>query len=371
MSASAGSNEGAIPVLVGPFPQAAFRGGVSATNAKLAEMLAARGLAYECIDLGSGRRSKSLAYHLSRLVAALSGFAKILFAPAGRMRCYEISIDGGGGIAYNILLASAARLRRAPMLFYHHSTQYVLADSLLMKMLLRVGGPQTSHVVCSRRMFDMFRERYRVPDKVLILSNAAWISPSPVPQSAPADDRIVLGYIGGLTEGKGVLRALETLEALKRRGLPARIVIAGGGMTEAVRAAIEAAKARFGADVVFLGSISDDEKWRFFAGLDYFLFPTLHPHETQSSVAPEAMSAGVPVVAYDHRFVGEMVGEEGGLLIPTAAHFATVAADWIAGEPGVAARRERRDRARRHYERLYAEAVGRIEMLIARMLKPE
>lgn len=371
MIASAGPNEAAIPVLVGPFPKGTFRGGVSATNAKLAEMLAARGLAHECIDLASGRKSKSFVYHLSRLAAALSGAAKILLAPAGRLRCYEISIDGGGGIAYNVLLAAAARLRRAPMLFYHHSTQYVLADSLLMKMLLWIGGAEATHVICSRRMFDLFRERYRVPDKVLILSNAAWISPSPVPQSAPAGDCIVLGYIGGLTEGKGVLRALETLEALRRRGVPARIVIAGGGMTEAVRAAIEAAKARFGADVVFLGSISDDEKWRFFAQLDYFLFPTLHPHETQSSVAPEAMSAGVPVVAYDHRFVGEMVGEEGGLLIPTSAHFATVAADWIAREPGATARQERRDRARKHYERIYAEAAGGIDMLIARMLKPE
>jgi glycosyltransferase involved in cell wall biosynthesis len=100
----------------------------------------------------------------------------------------------------------------------------------------------------------------------------------------------------------------------------------------------------------------------FRAELDYFLFPSLYPHETQSLAVPEALAAGVPVVAYDHRFVGEVVGK-GGLLISPAEDFAVRAADWIQQEAGNL--EERRSRARQQFQTNRTEAAGQVDSLIA------
>ena len=329
-------------------------------------MLNERGIAHGRIDLACGYKPKSARYHLDRASRALVGVARILFMP--RRSSYEMSIDGGLGLAYNILLAGAARLRGASMLLYHHSTSYVVNDSRLMRLLLRVSGSGSVHIACSPRMLALLCERYGMSNETLVLSNAAWIAPSPVPQLPPQPDTIMLGYIGALWPEKGVLRALETFKTLRRRRQNARIQIAGGDIAPEVQAAIEAAQTEYGSDVAYLGSISDAEKWQFFASLDYFLFPTLYPHETQSSVAPEAMSAGVPVIAHDHRFVGEMVGEKGGLLIASDSDFAALAADWIMAGADPTERLARRARARAHYETIYAEAGAQLETLIQKLV---
>ncbi len=57
-------------------------------------------------------------------------------APARRV----MHLDGGSGLVYNIALALALRLTGQAVLFYHHSSRYVLAESTLMCALLRVAG---------------------------------------------------------------------------------------------------------------------------------------------------------------------------------------------------------------------------------------
>lgn len=370
MNLTASQTTASIPVLVGPFPRPFHRGGVSTTNAKLAGMLDGRGIVHDCIDLAPDRESKGLVYHWSRLTRVLAGVGRILGAPSGTKRNFELSIDGGGGVIYNILLAAAARLRGGRLILYHHSTRYVLADDALMRLLVHVAGRNPTHIACSPRMLALFRDRYDAPGNFQVLSNAAWIAPSPVPQIAPDPDRIALGYLGVLWENKGVLRALDTFKELRRRGQNATIKFAGGNMAQDVREGIEATQREYGDEVVLLGNISDAEKWALFASLDYFLFPTLYPHETQSSVAPEAMSAGVPVIAYDHRFVGELIGSEGGLVIPAETPFAPAAADWIMSGLDVGTRLERRRRARAHYDTIYAEGAAQLESLIDQLVAP-
>lgn len=382
-----GPNPKIVPVLVGPFPVfqreamtttgqnvAAIprpaHGGVSATNAKLSTMLDQRGIRHERIDLSSDSRKRTVFHHLIRLRRTLKGMVDILFAPGPAVRHYDISLDGGPGLIHNILIILAIRLRGAPFLLYHHSTNYVLADKFLMTLLVTVAGKSPTHMACSRRMFELYRARYGVPDKFLLLSNAAWIAPSPLPQLPSDPGKITLGYLGSLSVDKGSLRALDTFLEIRRRGGSARIVIAGGGVTPEVRQRIDDAQRLHGEDMTYLGAIADEEKWRLFSRIDYFLFPTLYPHETQSSVAPEAMSAGVPVVAYDHRFVGELIGAEGGTLIPTSAPFAQAAADWIMTGDSIALREERRHRVRAHYDRIFAEARMQLETLIATLVAP-
>lgn len=351
-----------MPVLIGPFP--APYHGVTITNDKFQRLIQSKGLDCECINLSPGREKKDAQYVWTRTSRAISGFFRVLFAPASKCRNYEMSVDGGSGLIYNILIAAAVRLRGAPLLLYHHSTRYVLADSMLMRVLLCVVGKNALHMMCSRRMFEMFMHRYGTPDRFLHLSNAAWIDPSPVAQQPPNSDWVSLGYLSALSEEKGALRALAAFRAVRRSGVRAKFHIAGVNMTKAVEQAIDEARQEFGDDIVYLGTILNEQKLQFLASLDFFLFPTLYPHETQSSVASEAMASGVPVIALDHRFVGELVGTDGGLLIPVDADYAEAAADWIAARGTVAGRLACRELVRAHYGRIYAEATGQLDLVV-------
>lgn len=350
----------ATPVLVGPFPGPVH--GVSVINAALAAMMAARGLGAGRIDLSPGARTRGLAYHATRAARALLGFARILAAPLSDRHRYIMSIDGGAGMAYNIALALAARLTGQALLLYHHSTRYVLADSRPMRMLVAIAGRDWPHVFCSTQMAALFRARYGAAGPVMIVSNVAWVDQGTPGDGTPGGVR--LGFLSTLTVEKGLGRVFATLRACRGRGLNAELVLAGPVVDAQARALVRQAQAEFGPALGVRGLLAGADKAGFYGSLDVFLFPSLYPHETQSLVVPEALAAGTPVIAYDHRFVGEMLGQA-GLLVPVAEDFADQAADFIAAGQEEGVRQARRAAARAQYETERARADGQIERLIA------
>ena len=353
-------DERVLPVLIGPFSGPVH--GVSVINNALHDLMVQRGLRPMIMDLSPGYRSRGPAYHAVRTARAAWGVLRILGAAlTRRRRRYVMHLDGGSGLVYNIALALALRVTGQAVLFYHHSSRYVLADSALMRLLLRFAGP-VPQVFCSGKMASLFFERYRPRGQSLLINNAAWVTPAPGTGACGKDGRLRLGFLSALSLEKGLGRAIETLRTLRQHGVPAELAIAGAVSDPAARQLIDKAGAEFGSALLVQGLLQGAERDAFRARLDYFLFPSLYPHETQSLVVPEALSAGVPVIAYDHRFVGEVVGQ-GGLLIPPAADYATGAADWIrAGEGDLV---ERQHRARQQFEASRAEATGQVDSLIA------
>lgn len=349
----------AVPVLVGPFSGPVH--GVSIINNRLRDILRERGLAFRTIDLSPGQWRRGPGYHITRAARTLLGVLHILAGPlTARRKCYVMSVDGGAGLIYNVALALAARLTGQAMLLYHHSSHYVQHDSALMRTLLAAVG-KVPHVFCSKKMASLFFERYRVKGSIILINNAAWVTRF---RGTPnrSDGGIRLGFLGALTLEKGVTRAIETLRAIRKLGATVELVLAGATPGAAVQDLIEAAQREFGPLVVCRGVLRDQDKTEFFAGLDYFLFPSLYRHETQSLVVPEALSAGVPVIAFDHRFVGEVLGD-GGLLVSPSESFANRAADWIVA--GKNADIARRSAARRQFDKDQTEAAGQVDRLIA------
>ena len=348
-----------IPVLVGPFPGPVH--GVSVINAKLADRMQAQGLAAGRIDLSPGVWSRGLAYHLTRAGRVLGGVFRILAAPL-RGRCrYVMSVDGGFGLAYNGLLALAARLTGQPVLLFHHSSRYVMADSAAMRALLAIVGSRAPQVFCSARMAALFGARYRWAGPALIVSNAAWVDPRETGQGSAGGLR--LGFLSTLTLQKGLGRAIATLAAAKACGLAAELVLGGPVVDQEAADLLHRAQAEFGSALRVCGVVTGADRAAFYGGLDVFLFPSLYPHETQSLVVPEALAAGTPVVAYDHRFVGEILGS-GGMLIPEAQDFAGAAVSFVGAGRDADLRRTRRVAARAQFDRDLASAEGQIARLI-------
>lgn len=344
-----------LPVLIGPFSGPVH--GVSIINRALRVLMTGRGFAPAIIDLSPGLRTRGPAYHAARLGRTAWGLLRILGAALGPRRRYVMHLDGGAGLVYNIALTLVLRLTGQAVLLYHHSSHYVMAESRLMRLLLALAG-KAAHAFCSEKMARLFFERYGPQGEALIINNAAWVTPCAA-RSHRRDGMLRLGFLSALSLEKGVGRAIQTLRALRARGMAAELALAGGVSDPKVRDLLDRARSEFGAALTVLGVVQQAEKDAFLSGLDYFLFPSLYPHETQSLVVPEALSASVPVIAYDHRFVGEVVGE-GGLLIAADGDYAGRAADWI--EAG--GLEERRRRAQAQFEAERRQAAGQVDRLL-------
>ncbi len=140
--------------------------------------------------------------------------------------------------------------------------------------------------------------------------------PAPVPRVAADPARpFTVGYIGGLTEIKGVHRLLQAFGRLaKTASRPVQLLVAGTGKEEFV-APLQREHA--GDTVRFVGHADPVE---FFAGLDVCVVPSLW-NEPLGLVVFEAIASGVPVVGARRGGIPEMLQHEvNGLLYePTEA----------------------------------------------------
>lgn len=137
--------------------------------------------------------------------------------------------------------------------------------------------------------------------------------------AAPADplvpktgDGVVIGCAGRLTEQKGHVYLLEAAALLRKRGVNARILLAGSGELES---SLRARVAELGLldDIRLLGFVEDMKG--FYASIDIFALPSLW--EGFGYVLSEAMSMRLPVVAFDTSNIPEVVvAGETGLLAP-------------------------------------------------------
>jgi glycosyltransferase involved in cell wall biosynthesis len=308
--------------VIGQFPPPVQ--GAAVITEKLFNFAVANKIAASSISISPGN-SAGWRHHLIRLSRTIRGFVQLI--SVGH-RIVIMSVDGGLGILYNLMLALAMRARQHKILLYHHSASYVFSDSVLLGCLIALAGPDSLHIMCSERMAALFSRRYGERCRIIAVGNTAWMD-SPKSYPRPYRRKIRIGHLSGLTTDKGLDRAIDTLRELHRQRVEAELILAGAPMNDLANEIIAGAQAEFADAFQYLGVLSGGTKDEYYANLDYFLFPSLYRHETQSLVVPEALAAGVPVIAHDHHFVGELVGEKGGLLIPSGENFAMCAASWI------------------------------------------
>jgi len=160
-----------------------------------------------------------------------------------------------------------------------------------------------------RRAVDTLRFH---PDRRDHALRAAW---------GVAPEAPVILSVGRVAPEKNLHVVIDAYRALARRSPGARCVIVGDGPG---RAALEAANP----DVIFAGTRSGDDLAAYYASADLFVFPSLT--ETFGNVVLEAMSSGIPVVAYAEAAAREFIrngqngihvapGNEGGLIERAAA----------------------------------------------------
>ena len=140
-----------------------------------------------------------------------------------------------------------------------------------------------------------------------------------LPPPRAADARPELLFIGRLVERKGVHLLLEALALLPAAHRPLLRVVGDG--PERARLEELAGRLQLGADVVFHGFISAEEKVERLAGCDAFVLPAVIDSKGDTEglgvVLLEAMTYGKPVIASAAGGIVDIVrGGRNGFLVP-------------------------------------------------------
>ncbi|GAB2756590.1 glycosyltransferase [Streptomyces bullii] len=168
-------------------------------------------------------------------------------------------------------------------------------------------------------------------ERVLISPNAVDDTfLAPLPDGAPlrarlgiAPDDLVVGTVSSLTPHEGIGTLLRAGAELRRRGVPARLLIVGDGPE---RRPLQRLAAELGLDdgvAVFTGRVPHAQVRDYYAALDVFALPRTDERVCRlvTPLKPvEAMASGLPVVSSDLPAMRELVepGVNGHLIHPTS-----------------------------------------------------
>lgn len=307
-------------VMAGPLPPPVH--GMAMVNAAVRAALQKAGVEPLVIDLSSPNLNRALAARLRRLPKVARGLAGLIRACGLRGATLYMSVSGGLGQAYEVLFALLARVRGMRVFLHHHSFAYLDAPSLLTRWLVRVAGSDAVHITQSPKMAERLNRVYGAA-RVVPVSNAVFFVP---PNSAaPIRPRLeTLGFLSNITPKKGVFAFLDLCAAARDKGLPLRARLAGpfqDGETERqVRAQLATLPG-----VDYVGPKYGAEKDDFYAGIDALIFPTRYVNEAEPVTLHEAMSHGIPVIAYGRGCIPEIVGPDCGRVIDPSAPFVPAA----------------------------------------------
>ena len=210
----------------------------------------------------------------------------------------------------------AARLAGVPRIIYRRGSAIPVENTFINRYIFRrilsriiANSQQTKRTILAKN-------KSLVPeDKIKVIYNgihASHFGSGVAPMHKREPGTLVLGCAGRLSVEKGHEHLLEMLVHLKKKEIPAKLLLAGTGkLAEKLKSKAK----RLGVDqmVDFLGFVEDMPA--FYASLDVFLLPS--HYEGFGYVLIEAMASRIPVVAFDVKSTSEIV-EHGvsGYLVP-------------------------------------------------------
>ena len=117
-------------------------------------------------------------------------------------------------------------------------------------------------------------------------------------------DEIILGYMGRISEEKGIKLLIEAIELLREQKVKVRLVMAGAGpLVPYVREFLH---------IDYLGTIPHREAYKFYEKIDIFILPSQTRNfwkEQFGRVIIEAVASGKPVIGSTSGAIPEVMGK--------------------------------------------------------------
>lgn len=296
-------------IIVGPFPPPVH--GAALITQRVTDRLGAEGFRLLLCNTAPGNVTARWRYHLSRIAAYLHCWRTILVPRLGsrRSNAVYVSLSGGFGLLYDLLVVALARLKRYNVVLHHHSFSYLARPSRIMRAITGIAGADQLHVALCSKMATSISQQYGANLKTVVVSNLAFLD-------LEESDRVLvgrklrrIGYLSNISREKGIDRFLDIMAELRSRGSTLAGCIAGPFGDADTEAYVKRRMDEIGG-IDYVGPVFDDAKDRFLSSVDVLVFPTRYVHEAQPLVIFEAQAAGALVSASDRGCIADMLSRE-------------------------------------------------------------
>jgi glycosyltransferase involved in cell wall biosynthesis len=253
---------------------------------------------------------------LRQLAMPFAYLAWLVKNPDGNL---YLALSGGRGQIIDCPYILISRLFGRRIFVHHHSFAYIVAPSMLNKLLFASLRRQI-HVVLSAQMGrDLARIYGLNAAKVRVLSNAAFFSANMQIARKQQNEEapIRLGYLSNISVEKGIVEFFAVLAELKRIGIEYQAQIAGPIAPSARDTFSGLLASSF--NTTYCGPIYDEAKQQFYDGLDVLLFPTDYLNEAEPLVIHEAIRSGTHVIACERGAIADILTNGAGLVVSKSA----------------------------------------------------
>lgn len=236
-------------------------------------------------------------------------FKFIFYLFQGRVGAVYLGLSGGNGQVYDTFFVAISRVFGRKLFLHHHSYLYLNRFRWLVKTLLTIAGKNAVHVVACEKMAGDLKRKYSVVNNVRIISGIAALEvwDGDVRKRNQINS---IGFLSNISIEKGILEFLDVATWADQAKLPIHFHLAGPFHDDGVKCLVEERLAKL-SNVNCIGAIYGDDKKAFFDLIDVFLLPS--HNESEGLVIHEAMSRGVPVIAYSRGCVEQIVSDQVGL----------------------------------------------------------
>lgn len=341
--------------VVGQFPPPVQ--GFTVATESVARILECSGVPVVRVNLTPLRPSnilQRLRLRLAQIVRLAEG--------ANRRSVVYVAISGGKRQIADATFLFIARLRGARILVHHHSFAYLDVRSRLTAFLCRTAGADALHITLCSFMAEKLRTVYQEVRDIRVVSNAGLRNVGLEFRARQSVETI--GYFSAVTRAKGVVEFLNVAQSVLAIHPQLRFAISGPCDDAELGRQIEEVCMAY-PQITYSGPAYGEEKQRFLESLDVLLFPTTYRNEAEPIAILEALSAGIPVVAWERGCISSLLSEGGAepqTVVPRSSPYVLPAAAlidaWIA-------RPDSYREASRQARRLFDQAASRAAQSIA------
>jgi glycosyltransferase involved in cell wall biosynthesis len=310
-------------VMIGPFPSPLT--GMAFVNNAMRNHFSKNGFIVVSFNTSPPSLKVNIYHRMLRVKIIISSILRLLEIKNNQI--VYISISAGLGQLYETVFILIARFKNCNIYIHHHSFEYIKQKSYLTSFLLFVSGKATINIVLSDKMREKFKYFYPRAKKIVVLSNISFVD-TPIYKKTLKSKYDTIGYLGYLTEEKGIHEFINMAVELNKIGLLSLAIIAGPYISNQMKYYILELEKKYNF-IQYWGKIKDDQKNKFFNTIDYFITPT--KSDAEPLVIYEALSYGIPVITYNEGCIGEQIGTSKlcGKLILQNEPFMENAIPWI------------------------------------------
>lgn len=268
-------------------------------------------------DLSSISLSRTTSNISIRFVKFLYIYPKyLLFSFFNKYHSIYIGLSGRFGQFYDLLILLIARITRQRIFIHHHSFSYLNKTNLLTYLVIYVAGKNATHIVLCNLMQKKLKA-YRNNLSCILLSNSTFLINNNTKISINRQLKTI-GFLGNISIKKGIKIFFKVLEELNIKR-PINGII-GGPFQDNISENITRIELKNKSYISYLGPIYDNDKEKFFSTIDVLLMPSIL-EEAEPLVIHEAMSHGIPVIAYNKGCIAEIVKQDSGLVVELNLNF--------------------------------------------------